>query len=188
MKIKSVRTNGRRRAFEVETNQTTYLFPYAKCEPLPNSANPVVEVFPDPEMGLEGFTYQLKNGKLGSIHLDAVREVNRDPEYMADLLMYKLSLDAQQRFAASGITAREIARELGTSPAQLYRLLDQTNYTKSFRQLVLLLNVLGCDVGVRVTRSSGQVKRFASAKDRTSQKNPPTAPVRAKSRTKSSVS
>jgi hypothetical protein len=153
VKINNVITNGRRRAFEVETNRETYLFPYAKCDPAPNSADRVVSVYPDPEMGLAGFTYELESGAEGSVHLDSVREVNRDPEYMADLLMYQLSIDAQKRLAASGEKVRDVAAALATSPAQLYRLVDQTNYTKSFRQLVALLNYLGCDVGVQVTRS-----------------------------------
>ncbi len=46
---------------------------------------------------------------------------------------------------------REVARRLGTSPTQLSRLLDLTNYTKSLRQLLGLLVVLGCDVDVAVT-------------------------------------
>lgn len=55
------------------------------------------------------------------------------------------------RFEASDLSAREVARALGTSPAQLYRLLDPTNYTKSVRQLLSLLYVLACDVEVEVT-------------------------------------
>jgi hypothetical protein len=38
----------------------------------------------------------------------------------------------------------------GTSPAQLYRLLDPTNHTKSMRQLLSLLHLLGFDVDVEV--------------------------------------
>jgi hypothetical protein len=45
---------------------------------------------------------------------------------------------------------REIARRLGTSRAQLYRLLDPTNTRKSLRQLLALLHVLGCAVEVRI--------------------------------------
>ena len=37
-------------------------------------------------------------------------------------------------------------RRLGTSPAQLYRLLDQTNYAKSVDQMLALLSVLDCEV------------------------------------------
>ena len=41
-------------------------------------------------------------------------------------------------------------RRLGTSAAQLYRLLDQTNYRKSVDQVLNLLHVLDCDVDLIV--------------------------------------
>ena len=41
-------------------------------------------------------------------------------------------------------------RRLGTSAAQLYRLLDQTNYRKSIDQVLALLQVLNCDVDLVV--------------------------------------
>jgi len=45
---------------------------------------------------------------------------------------------------------REIVRRLGTSAAQLYRLLDQTNYAKSIDQMLNLLRVLDCEVDLVV--------------------------------------
>ena len=84
--INNAITNGRRRAFEAETNP----FPYAKCDPVPNSADLVVCVHPDPEMGLAGVAYELESGAEGSVYLDSVREVNRDHEYMADSFRYQL--------------------------------------------------------------------------------------------------
>jgi len=48
-------------------------------------------------------------------------------------------------------TARDVADQLETSPAQLYRLLDPANCDKSFRQLVTLLSILGGTVEMRVT-------------------------------------
>jgi hypothetical protein len=41
-------------------------------------------------------------------------------------------------------------RRLGTSAAQLYRLLDQTNYRKSVDQVSALLQVLNCEVDLVV--------------------------------------
>ena len=160
MKIRNVKANGRKRAFEVQTARGTYAFPFARTVPTPSGADPVVAVAPDPELGKEGFTYVLRSGREGSVHVDSVLEVNEDPKYMADLLMYKLSLAAKQGMEQSGLPAREVAAALDTSPAQLYRLLDPTNYTKSFRQLVQLLGILGRDVDVLVTRhSSGEPRK-----------------------------
>ena len=61
-------------------------------------------------------------------------------------MLYKLTLEAQKRIEKSPLAKREIIRRLGTSAAQLYRLLDQTNYRKSVDQLLALLQVLDCEV------------------------------------------
>jgi len=44
------------------------------------------------------------------------------------------------------LARREIIRRLGTSPSQLYRLLDPTNDRKSLDQMLRLLTVLSRDV------------------------------------------
>lgn len=151
MKILNVEANNRRRLFEVRTRRQSLVFPYAKADPSPLAGDRVAEVLVDPELGREAFTYRLESGAEGSVHLDSVLEYNQDPSYMADLTLYRLTQEARARFEASGLSAREVARSLGTSPTQLYRLLDPTNYTKSVRQLLSLLYVLGCDVDVEVT-------------------------------------
>jgi hypothetical protein len=45
-------------------------------------------------------------------------------------------------------------RRLGTSAAQLYRLLDQTNYRTSVDQVLALLQVLNWDVDLVVRTKS----------------------------------
>jgi len=65
-------------------------------------------------------------------------------------LLYALTLEAQKRLAWSPLSRREIIRRLGTSPAQFYRLLDQTNYDKSVDRLVALLQALDCEVALTV--------------------------------------
>lgn len=105
----------------------------------------MVEVFPDPELGREGFTYILRSGAEGSVHMDSVLEYNEDPAYLADLALYNLTTEARRRFDESPLSAREVARLLNTSPAQLYRLLDATNYNKSARQFMTLLQILGME-------------------------------------------
>ncbi|MBE3088261.1 MAG: helix-turn-helix domain-containing protein, partial [Chloroflexi bacterium] len=66
------------------------------------------------------------------------------------MLLYRLTLEARRRIDETGLSRREIIRRLRTSPAQLYRLLDQTNYAKSIDQLLLLMAVLDCDVDLVV--------------------------------------
>jgi hypothetical protein len=162
VKIRSVTTNNRRRAFEVSTTRGHHLFPYAKAAPRPTPSNRVVRVRVDPELGREGFTYVLAKGQQGSIHVDAVLEYNRDPAHERDLMLYRLTLEAQRRVAASSLSKREIVRRLGTSATQFYRLMDQTNYRKSIDQMLSLLQVLDCDVSLVVRSKRGRRETHAA--------------------------
>ena len=150
MRVRQVKANNRRKAFEVSAHKNTYLYPYAKLQPKPERDNKVVEVFVDKEIGSEGFTYVLQSGEEGTVHVEQVLEYNQDPGYLRELLLYKLTLEAQNRVEASPLSKREIIRRLGTSATQFYRLLDQTNTTKSVGQLLSLLHVLDCDVDLVV--------------------------------------
>lgn len=150
MRIRSVRHNNRKKIFEVRTSAKALAFPYSKADPRPTPDDPVKRVFVDKELGREGFTYELESGLTGTVHVEQVLEYNRDPNHLRDLLLYRLTLEAQKRIDQSPLSKREIVRRLGTSAAQLYRLLDQTNYRKSVDQLVSLLQVLECDVDLVV--------------------------------------
>lgn len=154
MKIRSVRQNNRRHAFEVTTWRQLLLFPYSKADPVPTATDPVTDVSVDEEFGREAFTYRLASGAGGSIHIEQVLEYNQDPGYMRDLLLYRLTIEARKRVEASPLSKREIIRRLGTSPAQFYRLLDPTNYRKSVDKLLGVLHVLDCDVDF-VVRADG---------------------------------
>jgi hypothetical protein len=149
-KIRSVKSNNRRKAFEVNVHSGKLLFPYAKAEPAPSSEDPPAEVVLDAELGREAFLYTLESGAEGTIHVDQVLEYNQDPGYMRDLLLYKLTAEAISRVEESELSRREIIRRLGTSATQFYRLLDPTNYRKSVDQLLRLLHVLDCEVDLIV--------------------------------------
>ena len=150
MKVRAVKANHRRRAFEVKVRRTTYVYPFAKSDPPPHASDRVVDVFIDKEIGSEGFTYVLESGREGTVHIEQVLEYNEDPSYLRDLLLYKLTLEVQKRVEASPLSKREIIRRLGTSATQFYRLMDQTNTRKSVGQLLSLLHVLDCDVDLVV--------------------------------------
>ena len=158
MKIRSVTHNNRKKAFEVKTSGKSLSFPYSKVDPRPSVANPIVRVFADKELGCEGFTYILKSGDNGTVHVEQVLEYNQDPGYLRDTLLYRLTIEAQKRLESSSLSKREIIRRLGTSASQFYRILDQKNYRKSVDQLLLLLHVLDCDVHfvVRAKGASGK--------------------------------
>ena len=150
MKIRSVRHNNRKKAFEIRTSTKTLVFPFSNSEPTPTMQDPIADLFVDPETGREAFTYVLHSGRTGTVHVEQVLEYNQDPAHLRNLLLYRLTLEAQKRIAASPLSKREIVRRLGTSAAQLYRLLDQTNYRKSVDQVLTLLQVLNCEVDLVV--------------------------------------
>jgi len=154
VKITSVTANNRKRAFEVTTRRGQWPFPYSEAEPEPTTSDPLVELYIDPELGREGFTYLLASGAEGSVLMDHVLDYNEEPGYMRDLLLYNLTVEALKRLEASSLSKREIIRRLGTSPAQFYRLIDPTNYRKSVDKLLSLLQVLDCEVEVIVRANS----------------------------------
>ena len=145
MKIRKVTFNNRRRVFEVTAGRRSYIFAYSRTRPTPSPGDRVRAAIVDEELGREAFTCQLESGEEGSVHLDHVLEYNEDPDYLRDLLLYKLTLEVQDRVKKASQSRREIIRRLGTSATQFYRLLDQTNYTKSVDQMLALLHVLDCD-------------------------------------------
>lgn len=154
MKIRSVRANNRKKAFEVRTYSKVFGLPYAKTDPRPTASDRIVSVSVDRELAREAFVYVLESGQEGTVHIEQVLEYNQDPGYLRDLLLYRLTIEAQKRVAASSLSKREIIRRLGTSAAQFYRLLDQTNYRKSVDQVLTLLHVLDCDVDLVVRAKS----------------------------------
>lgn len=151
MKISRVCINNRRKEFSIDTRSgVTYSYPYVEADPRPNSENRIEEVFVDKELGFEAITYILGSGDEGSIHVEQVLEYNKDPNYMAELLCYKLTLEARKGIETSGLSRRQVAKRLKTSAPQLYRLLDPANTSKSINQLVALLHVLNCKVDLVV--------------------------------------
>ncbi|MHB8510717.1 MAG: helix-turn-helix domain-containing protein [Actinomycetota bacterium] len=156
VKITKVSANNRKRAFEVHTRSQSFQFPYSKLRPEPEPGDSVASVYVDPELAREGFTYSLASGEEGSVPIDAVLEYNKDPAYEAKMMLYRLTVAAKKRFEESDLSVREIARRLKTSPTQIYRLLDTTNYSKSLQNVVALLKVLGCDVDIEITDSAGR--------------------------------
>ena len=153
MKIKKVVANNRKKAFELDVNGKHLIFPYANLRLKPDTNNRIADAKADPELGNEAFTYKLENGDEDSIHVDQVLEYNKDPNYLRDMILYKLTIEAQKRLKTSSLSHREIFRRLGTSASQFYRLLDQTNYKKSVDQMLSLLSVLSCDVDIIVRQN-----------------------------------
>lgn len=151
VKVTSVKVNGRRRCLVIGLGQRGVLdFPFARMEPAPGPDDPVADVAVDAELAREGVTYHLRSGAEGVVLADQVLDYHRDPDYVRDLILHQLTVEAVRRIEADGWGIREIGRRLKTSPAQVYRLLDPTNYRKTVDRMVALLQVLDARVEVRV--------------------------------------
>jgi len=158
VRIKSVKQDKVRQVVIVRTWKESYDFPYGSLEPAPSIANPIAELYVDPELAEQGFTYRLASGDEGSVLVDQVLEYNQDPAYLRNMLLYQLTLQAQRELERTSLSKREIIRRLRTSPAQFYRLIDQTNYSKSIDKVLSLLRVLGCNVELTVRNPSADGK------------------------------
>ena len=148
MKITNVEYNNRKRIFSVATDKSVFSYPFVKLDPFPTKNNPLYSVWIDEDFGGEAFSYKLEDNTSGTVHIDHVLEYNRDPNYMTELLLYKLTIEAKKHVEDIHLSKREIIRRLGTSPSQYYRLMDQTNVTKSINKMLNLLQVLGCEIDV----------------------------------------
>ena len=74
MKIRSVRHNNRKKVFEVGTSTGTLVFPFSKASPIPTTEDAITQLSVDPEAGREAFTYVLRSGRTGTVHVDQVLE------------------------------------------------------------------------------------------------------------------
>src|SRR5207244_747274 len=97
MRIRRVKSNNRKKAFELETSTRRFEFPYSKVLPKPSAMDPVIAAAVDKELGREAFTYVLKSGREGSVHIEEVLDYNEDPTYMRDAMLYRLTIEAQKR-------------------------------------------------------------------------------------------
>ena len=79
-----------------------------------------------------------------------MRRLVGDPDYRRKELLYELTNEAVDAMAKSGRTKRSLTRQLGTSLAQLARLLDSRNSRKSMDQMIRLLTALGRRVELHV--------------------------------------
>ena len=154
MKIGEVKADARKKVFMIRAGNGEYAFPYAKLRVAPSADDPIETAFPDPELGREAFTYRLQSGAEDTVHLDEVREFAQDPEYLQELLLHSLTLEAQRGLEESGLGKRQVSRLLGTSASQLYRLLDPTNQKQSVRQMLALPHLVDRDVSLVVKKKA----------------------------------
>jgi hypothetical protein len=128
----------------------TLELPFSKLEVSPTADNPVVDIKIDRDLGGRGVLCQLKDGQELAIPVEAFLEFNRDPEYLREIELYKLTSRAIDLVENSGMSKRAICRRMGTSLSQMSRLLDPTNYQKTIDQMLKLLTILGATIDIKV--------------------------------------
>ena len=154
MKIDSVTVSHRTKSFTISYKGKKMNFPFAKLNVRPRNREKIVKLYIDPETANEWFTYQLSSGREGSVPLDAVLEYNKDPEYIRKMTLFRMTVMALDALKKSGLSKRELSRRLKTSPSQIYRLLDTTNYKKSVDEMVKLLAVLSIDLAILLKKAA----------------------------------
>lgn len=155
MKVKKVTHNNRKKAFEIiASNGECFHYPYSRCETIPSEDNSVVDVYPDSELGREGFEYVLEKGQKDSVLMDSVLDYYADPEYVKQSRLYKMTSYALDILECKKIPKNELIRRMGCTKAHLGRLLDTTFYGKSTDEMIRLLNALDYDVEIRLKKVS----------------------------------
>jgi len=150
MKIENVAVNNRKKALEIDTPKGKFSLPFSRLKLRTSAKDRIKSVYVDSELGNNAVTYVLESGKEDSVHLDAFLDYNRDPDFMREITLHKLTVDAVRLVKKSGLSKHELVRRLKTSPSQLYRLLDPANYKKSMDEMMRLLAVLGYRVEVHL--------------------------------------
>ena len=154
MKIICVSVNQRQKALEIETRKGLFRLPFSRLTLKPSVKDKIKTAYVDPELGKSGVTYVLSSGKEDSVHVDAFLDYNRDPDFLRELTLHKLTVEAIRLVEKSGLSKHELTRRLKTSPSQLYRLLDTANYKKSVDEMLRLLAVLGYRVDMKLVKDA----------------------------------
>lgn len=146
MKITAVSINRRKRSLEIKTRTGNFSLPWNRLSLKPSAKVTLVSAEIDNETGRESLLLRYSNGAIDGIHVDAFLDYNRDPNFLRDLALYQMSAHALEAMKSCGLSKHEVMRRMQTSPSQLYRLLDPTNYNKTVDQMLKLLSVLGSHV------------------------------------------
>ena len=150
MKITNVSIDRRRKELVILAGRRTFRYPLA----LLPAKEELVAAVADEEIGREGVECHFASGRTDTVHLDDIRAQLGEAQYAREILLYELTLKAQELLKERGLARRALCRLLSTSPAQVYRLLDQKCYNKSIDKMVELLRVLGYRVNFQVTRAA----------------------------------
>ena len=131
--FKKVAYDNKKRVFHLEyTTDLKLDCPYSAL----GIRNKVVEAGPDSEVGGHSFYFVLDNGKKDYVPYDQPLHIVQNPEYVKEQALYEDTRQLNEFIEKAGISKRELARRLGTSMSQLFRLLDAPNYKKELSRLI----------------------------------------------------
>lgn len=150
MKVTSVKIDSRKRELLITAGRKEFRYPLAFV----SSGDVVVAAAGDEETGNEAITCVMASGQTLTIHLDEIRAQLGDADYLRQQMLYDMTLQAQKSVREKRVAKRALCRMLQTSPAQVYRLLDQTCYSKTVDQMLRLLQALGCEVKLEISQAA----------------------------------
>ena len=150
MKVTDVKIDSRKKELVITAGRKTFRYPLAFV----SSGDGVIAAEADQETGNEAITCLLASGNTRTVHLDDIRAQLGDADYLREQMLYGMTLQAQKSVRERRVAKRGLCRLLHTSPAQVYRLLDQTCYSKTVDQMLRLLQVLGCTVKLEISQAA----------------------------------
>ena len=150
MKVVDVKVDARKKELLITAGRSTFRYPFAFV----SGGDAVVAAKSDPELGSEAISCFLASGETRTIHLDDIRAQLGDADYLREQMLYDMTLQALRIVRKKRVAKRALCRMLQTSPAQVYRLLDQTCYSKTVDQMLRLLQVLGCTVKLDISHAA----------------------------------
>ena len=102
----------------------------------------------------------LKSGQEDTVMLDQVLEYHQEPEYMLNMLKYKLTVFIRKAMEREKIAKNELRRRINTSSSQMQRLFDLDNNKKSVDKMIMLAAALGYPIELQNSlESKGAIRK-----------------------------
>ncbi|MCB0407783.1 MAG: hypothetical protein KDD34_06230 [Bdellovibrionales bacterium] len=155
--FKDIQSNYRKRAFEVtlkegrKTHQ--FVLPFTVFDNHKISIhNRVIKSEIDKELGSQGVNIELEDGSRFDFPADLVL-YHCDPSYnWGPINQLKMAL--KDKLSDAQLSSRVVADALKTSPAQVFRLLEENKASKQLLQLFQLAELAGYEVEFRLKKKS----------------------------------
>ncbi|MCB0343126.1 MAG: hypothetical protein H6626_02195 [Pseudobdellovibrionaceae bacterium] len=155
--FKDIQPNYRKKAFEITLKEgrksNSYILPFTVFEDHEiGTENRVTNIRIEKDLGSQGATIELEDGSHFDFPADLVL-YHCDPSYdWGPINQLKTSL--KDKLAAAQLSSRVVADALKTSPAQVFRLLEENKASKQLIQLFQLAELAGYKVEFRLKKKN----------------------------------